>query len=155
MNSKTIEERWGLGADDWKGWEPQDEKRSAFAAPQSAGVYLFRAVEPPAIPRACGQSDIAYIGSAPRKGLQGRLIDHASERIEVDVGRRIRRLRDKYQLQVAWKAFDDPRSEESHLLLLYELDHYELPPCNRARKDFHRDVLLYAGFAARNCALAT
>ena len=107
-------------------------------------MYVFR-VAGSLVPRASWQSDIAYVGRATERGLQARLLDHSSGRIEVDVGRRIRRLRDKYQLQVAWKAFDDPQSEESELLLFYELDHYELPPCNRARKDSFRDVLLYAG----------
>ena len=92
MNSKTIEERWRLGVDDWKAWGPQEERRSALAAPSCAGVYVFRVCEPPVIPRASGQSDIAYVGRTTERGLQARLLDHSSGRIEVDVGRRIRRL---------------------------------------------------------------
>lgn len=98
--------------------------------PETPGVYALRASR--CFGRACGESDIVYVGLA-RKSLRRRLAGHqrAASDERYLLGRLAKALG---SLEVCWKSCDlqsDAMVIESRLLGGYAREHVELPPANR------------------------
>lgn len=133
MDSASI-----VGFSDWYSWPGSALEKAS----QSPGVYVFR-IKGSSCGRLLGHSDLIYVGTTTKQGLNGRLRDHANQkdgrhwliRIPNEVGK----------LEVAWLTLgthDAARIKESDLLAQYAREHIELPPGNRqqSEKDF-QDVL--------------
>jgi len=101
------------------------------------GVYILR--DNHKFGRYWGESDIVYIGCAPKQSLKKRISlyfrGHETQRTN-------KRIHDKLEfiksLEISWQTCrgEDAEAIEDKILRLYEATHQELPPFNEQRSRY-------------------
>jgi hypothetical protein len=100
-----------------------------------------------------GKSDIIYIGKTEgQNGIKGRLANYFRKPGKTQwTNQRIYNLVQRYNWEVSWCLTEKPQDLERILLKKYEEEHDELPPLNRASRNFLRDFAdLPASFYVRH-----
>jgi hypothetical protein len=109
------------------------DKENVKNAPSLKGIYVIRMARGQLFGRLSGVSDILYVGSAESKGgLRQRLQQYFHPGRTQWTNLRIKELTKKYQMEVTWCPYDEPKNLEHELLRRYLKDHEELPPLNHA-----------------------
>jgi len=119
---------------DWSGWYALTEKSIRLHVPKRFGVYKIRQTGGVLVSRLVGESDILYIGRSGRSAnrtLRDRLLELVREGPHV-AWPRVRRLREELglDLEFCYAESEEPEEAEKVLLMVYEKEHYELPPLN-------------------------
>lgn len=118
----------------WSTWYPLTEEKIEYHAPKGFGIYKVRQAEGVLVPRLKGESEILYVGrsgTTANRTLRNRLLELMGHGAHI-AAPRVRRLREELGLNLEFCYADtkEPESAEKLLLMLYEKEHYELPPLN-------------------------
>jgi hypothetical protein len=120
----------------WSQWLPLD-KASVKTIPPLPGVYEIR-VKNYSFPRLQGQTSTIYIGCAEKRELVKRL-NGLTRDIPSKSGVRTRRtciekvksgLQKELEFRYRCETEERAKEVEQELLMQYETQHLELPPCN-------------------------
>jgi len=123
-----------LGVDlTWSSWYPLRKAEIITIVPEEYGIYKIRQVGGVSVPRLVGKSEIIYIGRSgisPTRTLRVRLMELLAGRHIASP--RVKRLREELNLSLEYcfAVTQTPESAEKLILMLYEKEHYELPPLN-------------------------
>lgn len=117
----------------WSSWSPLRGDQIRYVVPEEYGIYKLRQAGGKAVPRFVGESEILYIG---RSGIS-RTRTLKKRLLELVGGQhvawpRVHRVQEgrKVSLEYSYAVTQDPALSEKLLLMLYEKEHYELPPLN-------------------------
>jgi excinuclease UvrABC nuclease subunit len=128
MNSSQLTQK---GFSEWIPFTEENVEK----APRKPGVYILRKAHGLVFGRLRGKSDILYIGSTEaQSGLKHRLKQYFHPGPTQWTNKRINKLLEKYEMEIAWCPCDEPSNLEHQLLTQYLEEHDELPPLNHATK---------------------
>jgi hypothetical protein len=118
----------------WSSWYALTEESIKLHVPKRFGIYKIRQTGGVLVSRLVGQSEILYIGrsgTSTNRTLGHRLLELVREGPHV-AWPRVRRLREQLglNLEFCYAESDEPEETEKVLLMVYEKEHYELPPLN-------------------------
>jgi len=119
----------------WSTWYPLTEGNIKRQVAKGVGIYKIRQAGGVVVPRLVGQSELLYVGrsgTTPNRTLRQRLLELVQDRRHI-AGPRVKRLREELglNLEFCYAETDKPEAMEKLLLMLYEKEHYELPPLNQ------------------------
>jgi len=119
----------------WSTWYPLTEENIQSEVPKVFGIYEVRPAGGVLIPRLVGKSEILYVGrsgTSMNRTLRHRLLELVRHGPHI-AWPRVERLQKElhFSLEFRYTETEDPEASEKLLLMLYEKEHYELPPLNQ------------------------
>jgi hypothetical protein len=120
----------------WSHWYSLTEEVISQQAPKEFGIYKIRQTNGVLVTRLRGKSEILYLGrsgTTANRTLRQRLLELVRYGPHIAAGR-IKRLKEELglHLEFCYAETKEPVSAEKLLLMLYDKEHYELPPLNHA-----------------------
>lgn len=118
----------------WSSWYALTEENIKLHVSKRFGVYKIRQTGGVPVSRLVGQSEILYIGrsgTSTNRTSKHRLLELV--RVGPHVAwPRVRRLKKQLglNLEFCYAESNEPEKAEKVLLMVYEKEHYELPPLN-------------------------
>lgn len=119
----------------WSPWYLLTEENIKCETPKVLGIYKVRRAGGVLIPRLVGKSEILYMGrsgTSINRSLRHRLLELVRHGPHI-AWPRVERLQKElhFSLEFCYAETKDPEGAEKLLLMLYEKEHYELPPLNQ------------------------